>query len=65
MNLGSDTLTSYLLAIANEAGWQIPEAPKERMLSGLQGFAEGRVTRYEPLAPELVRGLESHAATAH
>jgi uncharacterized protein (DUF342 family) len=26
---------------------------------------EVRVTRYEPLAPELLRGLESHAATAH
>jgi uncharacterized protein (DUF342 family) len=26
---------------------------------------EVRVTRYEPLAPELVRGMESHAATAH
>lgn len=26
---------------------------------------EVRVTRYEPLAQELVRGLESHAATAH
>ena len=26
---------------------------------------EVRVTRYEPLAPELVRGMESHAAAAH
>jgi uncharacterized protein (DUF342 family) len=26
---------------------------------------EVRVTRYEPLAPELVRGMESHAAIAH
>ncbi len=26
---------------------------------------EVRVTRYEPLAPELLRGMESHAASAH
>jgi hypothetical protein len=30
----------------------------------LQG-KEVRVTRYEPLAQELVRGMESHAAVAH
>ena len=49
MNMGSDTLTSYVLAIAHEAGWQIPQEPRERMLSGLQGFVEGRIIRYSDL----------------
>jgi hypothetical protein len=49
MDLGSDTLTSYVFAIAHEAGWALPEGPKERMLAGLQGFAAGRVTRYSAL----------------
>jgi uncharacterized protein YfaS (alpha-2-macroglobulin family) len=46
---GSDVLTSYLLAIAQEAGWKIPGANSERMISGLKGFVEGRVVRYSSL----------------
>ncbi len=42
---GSDTLTTYLLAIAHEAGWEIPEGPRERMLQALDGFVAGRITR--------------------
>jgi hypothetical protein len=49
INMGSDTLTAYVLALAHEAGWQIPQEPRERMLSGLQGFAEGRIIRYSDL----------------
>lgn len=47
--LGSDTLTSYIVSIANEAGWEIPEQIKERMEDGLRGFIEGRVIRYSSL----------------
>jgi uncharacterized protein YfaS (alpha-2-macroglobulin family) len=43
--LGSDTLTAYILAIAEEAGWSIPDAAKQRMAAGLRGFVEGRVLR--------------------
>jgi len=43
---GSDTLTAYLLAIAHEAGWEIPEASRERMLNGLEAFANGKITRW-------------------
>jgi uncharacterized protein YfaS (alpha-2-macroglobulin family) len=49
MRLGSDILTSYILAVGNEAGWEIPESSRRRMLEGLRGFVEGRVVRYSSL----------------
>ncbi|MDD5330503.1 MAG: MG2 domain-containing protein [Sulfuricella sp.] len=49
MQQGSDTLTAYLLAVADEAGWDIPEATESRMAQGLTGFVEGRVRRYSDL----------------
>jgi alpha-2-macroglobulin len=49
MNFGSDTLTAYIIAIADEAGWEIPSEPKQDMLAGLQGFVEGHVMRYSAL----------------
>jgi hypothetical protein len=42
---GSDTLTAYLLAVSAEAGYDIPEASRARMIAGLKGFIEGRVLR--------------------
>jgi len=49
MDSGSDVLTAYVIAIADEAGWNIAQEPKERMLAGLQGFVEGHVIRYSAL----------------
>jgi len=49
MRLGDETLTSYILAIGHEAGWAIPEEPKERMEAGLRKFIEGRIFRGSPL----------------
>jgi uncharacterized protein YfaS (alpha-2-macroglobulin family) len=46
---GSDILTSYILAIAHEAGWEIPAASKGRMESALIQFVEGRISRYSGL----------------
>lgn len=46
---GDDTLTVYLLAIAGEAGYEIPAEARLRMLGGLTDFVEGRVIRYSPL----------------
>jgi uncharacterized protein YfaS (alpha-2-macroglobulin family) len=46
---GSDVLTSYLLAIAAEAGWTIPKDSLGRMVKGLRGFAQGRVVRHSDL----------------
>ena len=48
-NDGDDTLTAYLLTIASEAGYEIPEAARERMLRGLADFVAGRVVRYTAL----------------
>ncbi|GBG13602.1 uncharacterized protein NMK_1153 [Novimethylophilus kurashikiensis] len=46
---GDDTLTAYLLTIANEAGYEIPEASRDRMLKGLEDFVAGRIHRYGSL----------------
>jgi uncharacterized protein YfaS (alpha-2-macroglobulin family) len=40
---GSAVLTAYLLALAHEAGWSLPEESRERMLRGLQALVEGRI----------------------
>jgi uncharacterized protein YfaS (alpha-2-macroglobulin family) len=42
---GSDTLTAYLLAATNEAGYAIPQASRDKMLDALSNFVEGRITR--------------------
>ena len=49
MGLGSPVLTSYLIAIAHEAGWSIPDETRERMEGALKNFIEGRIIRYSPL----------------
>lgn len=45
---GSDVLTSYLLSVANEAGMEIPESPRGKMLDGLSAFVEGKLKRDLP-----------------
>jgi alpha-2-macroglobulin len=49
MQQGSDTLTSYLLTIADAAGREIPADVRDRMIRGLEGFVQGRVIRYSAL----------------
>ncbi len=49
MRYGSETLTSYLLAIAHEAGWAIPAETREKMETGLRKFIEGSILRGSPL----------------
>ena len=52
--MGSDILTSYLLAISHEAGWELPEKPRARMLEALKKFVSGRVNRESAVrAPDL------------
>jgi uncharacterized protein YfaS (alpha-2-macroglobulin family) len=46
---GDDSLTAYLLAISNEAGYEIPESLRDKMRNGLIGFVEGRVIRYSAI----------------
>lgn len=49
MREGDDTLTAYLLSVAAEAGYVIPENMLNKMRNGLTGFVEGRVIRYSAL----------------
>jgi hypothetical protein len=50
MERGSEVLTSYLLDLAAETGWTLPEAAAEKMKEGLKGFIEGKVRRHSDLA---------------
>jgi len=43
---GDDSLTAYLLTIADEAHYEIPQGPRELMLKGLEDFVAGRIHRY-------------------
>ena len=49
MSEGSDVLTSYILAVGEEAGWRVPEDSRSRMIKGLRGFVQGRVIRNSEL----------------
>jgi uncharacterized protein YfaS (alpha-2-macroglobulin family) len=42
---GSDTLTAYVLAATNEAGFELPVPARDAMLGGLTAFVEGRIER--------------------
>jgi len=46
---GSDALTSYVLSISAEAGWEIPEGVQAKIINGLTGFVTGRVVRYSSM----------------
>lgn len=43
MEHGSDALTSYILAIGSESGFEIPR--RARLIEGLQKFVEGKIRR--------------------
>ncbi len=63
---GEDSLTAYVLAVAHEAGWTIPQASRDRMVSGLLGFAQGRIVRGSalPTADLAIRKIAALAAVA-
>lgn len=42
---GEDTLTAYVLAIANEAGWSLQEQDQQRLIQALTRFIEGKIVR--------------------
>jgi hypothetical protein len=56
---GSDVLTAYILAAANESGFVLPEPIAERMLAGLSAFVDARIQRsfWSPRADQAVRKL--------
>ncbi len=49
MSEGSDTLTAYLVALAHEAGWEIPQPALQRMLGALERFVSGEIVRHGSL----------------
>ncbi|MBF0539119.1 MAG: alpha-2-macroglobulin, partial [Nitrospirae bacterium] len=49
MQHGSDVLTSYVLSISNEAGYELPETVSTSLIGGLKGFVEGKVIRHSAL----------------
>jgi hypothetical protein len=63
---GEDALTAYVLAIADEAGWPVPDAALTRMTQALGNFVAGRITRRSalPTADLTVRKLAAIAALA-
>jgi uncharacterized protein YfaS (alpha-2-macroglobulin family) len=50
MHEGDDTLTTYLLAVADEAEYEIPDYLQNRMRNGLVAFVEGRIIRNSALS---------------
>jgi len=64
--LGSDTLTAYLLDLADAAGWPLPEPERDRMLGALQRFVDGKLQRsfWAPRSDALARRLAAMATLA-
>jgi len=46
---GEDTLSAYVLAIAAESGFEIPEDSRQRIVSALQRFVTGKLSRRSAL----------------
>ena len=63
---GEDTLTAYLLSIAEEAGWPLPETDRGRMLHALSQFVQGKLVRGSalPTADLSIRKLAAIDALA-
>jgi uncharacterized protein YfaS (alpha-2-macroglobulin family) len=63
---GDDTLTAYLLSIAQEAGWPLPESDRNRMLHALSQFVQGKLVRGSalPTADLSIRKLAAIDALA-
>jgi alpha-2-macroglobulin len=55
--VGSEVLTSYVLAISNAAGWALPDDARNAMLGGLRSFADGKLRRPSRLPDLSLRKL--------
>jgi hypothetical protein len=64
--LGSDTLTAYVLSIAQEAGYPIPNETRARLVDALKRFVAGRLVRDSvlPTADLTLRKLAAIEALA-
>ncbi|MBF0556065.1 MAG: alpha-2-macroglobulin, partial [Nitrospirae bacterium] len=45
MRTGSEVLTSYILSISHEAGYDIPQETKAKMITALESFINGKILR--------------------
>jgi uncharacterized protein YfaS (alpha-2-macroglobulin family) len=63
---GDDSLTAYVLSIADEAGWALPDADRERATRALTRFVRGQIVRRStlPTADLSLRKLAAIAALA-
>ena len=61
---GDDTLTAYVLTIAQQANWPLTDADRDRLLHALTRFVEGRIVRASalPTADLAIRKLAAIAA---
>ncbi len=48
MAQGDPALTAYVLSIAHEAGWALPQEARARMLRALEDYASGRLEAMDP-----------------
>lgn len=46
---GDDYLTAYLLSVADQAGYPLPDDARKKMETGLIAFVEGRISRYSAM----------------
>src|SRR5262249_30807781 len=56
---GSEVLTSYVLAVADAAGWALPKDARDGMLGGLRRFADGKLRRDSRLPDLSLRKLSA------
>lgn len=58
---GDDSLTAYVLTIADAAGWPVPAADRDRLVRGLTRFVNGQITRDSalPTADLAIRKLQA------
>ena len=58
---GDDSLTAYVLTIADAAGWPVPAADRDRLVRGLTRFVDGQITRDSalPTADLAIRKLQA------
>jgi uncharacterized protein YfaS (alpha-2-macroglobulin family) len=63
---GEDSLTAYLLAVADARGWPLPQDSRERMTRALANFVSGRIVRASalPTADLAIRKLAAIEALA-
>jgi uncharacterized protein YfaS (alpha-2-macroglobulin family) len=64
MTAGSETLTAYVVSIANAAGWKLPEEVQNRVAEGMRRFVQGQLVRSSqlPTADLPIRKLAAIAA---